>query len=93
MATGYGVMGMLRRFSITFALAITTISAFLVVNNGSTTTLSWALLLLVPITLSFGLGGNRNEKASHQISMTTLDPIGDFDLQESDIEPDDLPVL
>lgn len=84
---------MLRRFSIIFALAITTISAFLVVNNGSTTTLSWALLLLVPITLSFGLGGNQNEETPRQISTTTSDTIGDFDLQESDIEPDDLPVL
>ena len=86
-------MWVLRRFAIMIALAITTISAFLVVNNGSTTTLSWALLLLVPITLSFGLSGNRNEEAPRQISTTTLDPIGDFDLQESDIEPDDLPVL
>ena len=84
---------MLRRFSIIFALVITTISAFLVVNNGSTTTLSWALLLLVPITLSFGLGGNQNEETPRQISTTTSDTIGDFDLQESDIEPDDLPVL
>ena len=93
MATGYGVMGMLRRFAIIFALAITTISAFLVVDNGSTTTLSWALLLLVPITLSFGLGDNRNEEGAPQYSTTTLYPNGDFDLQESDIEPDDLPVL
>ena len=84
---------MLRRFAIISALAQSIISAFLVVNNGSTTTLSWALLLLVPITLSFGLGGNPNEEESRQKSMTTLDSIEDFDFQESDIEPDDLPVL
>ena len=84
---------MRRIFAIFSALLIVSLSIVVVIENRSFTTLSWALLLLIPMALAIGVGSHgRNREVSKIFEGTTSDvcPKGNL---ENEIDPDDLPVL
>ena len=86
--------GAMRRiFAIFSALLIASLSIVVVIENRSFTTLSWALLLLIPMALAIGVGSHgRNREVSKILEGTTSD-VGRKGNLENEIDPDDLPVL
>ena len=86
--------GAMRRiFAILSALLIASLSIVVVIENRSFTTLSWALLLLIPMALAIGVGSHgRNREVSKILEGTTSD-VGRKGNLENEIDPDDLPVL
>ncbi len=84
---------MRRILAIFSAILIASLSIIVVIENRSFTTLSWALLLLIPMALAIGVGSHgRNREVSKILdgTLSNVDPIGDH---EKEIDPDDLPVL
>ena len=86
--------GAMRRICAIFsALLIASLSIVVVIENRSFTTLSWALLLLIPMALAIGVGSHgRNREVSKILEGTTSD-VGRKGNLENEIDPDDLPVL
>ena len=84
---------MRRIFAIFSALLIASLSIVVVIENRSFTTLSWALLLLIPMALAIGVGTHgRNREVTKILEGTTSD-VGPKGNLENEIDPDDLPVL
>ena len=84
---------MRRILAIFSALVITSVSIIVVIENRSFTTLSWALLLLIPMALAIGVGSHgRNREVSKILEGTSSD-VGLGGNLENEIDPDDLPVL
>ena len=84
---------MRRIFAIFSALLIASLSIVMVIENRSFTTLSWALLLLIPMALAIGVGSHgRNREVSKILEEASSD-VGLKGNLENEIEPDDLPVL
>lgn len=84
---------MRRVLAIFSALLIASVSIVVVIENRSFTTLSWALLLLIPMALAIGIGSHgRNREVSNILEGTPSD-LGPRGNLENEIEPDDLPVL
>ena len=84
---------MRRILAIFSALLIASVSIIVVIENRSFTTLSWALLLLIPMALAIGVGSHgRNREVSKILDGTSSDAGLEGNL-ENEIDPDDLPVL
>ncbi len=84
---------MRRILAIFTALLIASVSIIVVIENRSLTTLSWALLLLIPMALAIGVGSHgRNREVSEILDGTSSD-VGLEGNLENEIDPDDLPVL
>ncbi len=84
---------MRRVLAIFSALLIASVSIVVVIENRSFTTLSWALLLLIPMALAIGVGSHgRNREVSKILERTSSD-VGLEGNLENEIDPDDLPVL
>ena len=84
---------MRRVLAIFSALLIASVSIVMVIENRSFTTLSWALLLLIPMALAIGVGSHgRNREVSKILERTSSD-VGLEGNLENEIDPDDLPVL
>ena len=84
---------MRRILAIFSALLIASVSIVVVIENRSFTTLSWALLLLIPMALAIGVGSHgRNREVSKILEETSSD-VGQEGNLENEIDPDDLPVL
>lgn len=84
---------MRRILAIFSALLIASVSIIVVIENRSFTTLSWALLLLIPMALAIGVGSHgRNREVSKILERTSSD-VGLGGNLENEIDPDDLPVL
>ena len=84
---------MRRILAIFSALLIASVSIVVVIENRSFTTLSWALLLLIPMALAIGVGSHgRNREVSKILERTSSD-VGLGGNLENEIDPDDLPVL
>ena len=84
---------MRRILAIFSAFLIATVSIVVVIENRSFTTLSWALLLLIPMALAIGVGSHgRNREVSKILEETSSD-VGQEGNLENEIDPDDLPVL
>ncbi len=84
---------MRRILAIFSALLIASVSIIVVIENRSFTTLSWALLLLIPMALAIGVGSHgRNREVSKILEGVSSD-VGLEDYLENEIDPDDLPVL
>ena len=84
---------MRRILAIFSALLIASVSIIVVIENRSFTTLSWALLLLIPMALAIGVGSHgRNREVSEILDGTSSD-VGLEGNLENEIDPDDLPVL
>ena len=84
---------MRRILAIFSALLIASVSIIVVIENRSFTTLSWALLLLIPMALAIGVGSHgRNREVSKILEGTSSDVSLGGNL-ENEIDPDDLPVL
>ena len=84
---------MRRIFAILSALLIASLSMIVVIENRSFTTLSWGLLLIIPMALAVGVGSHGRSK---EVSIFLGGPVSDVEprkVQEQEIEPDDLPVL
>ena len=84
---------MRRVLAIFSALLIASVSIVVVIENRSFTTLSWALLLLIPMALAIGVGSHgRNREVSKILERTSSD-VGLEGNLENEIDPDELPVL
>ena len=84
---------MRRILAIFSALLIVSLSIVVVIENRSFTTLSWALLLLIPMALAIGVGSHgRNREVSKILERTSSD-VGLEGNLENEIDPDELPVL
>ena len=65
---------MRRILAIFSALLIASVSIVVVIENRSFTTLSWALLLLIPMALAIGVGSHgRNREVSKILEGTSSD--------------------
>ena len=84
----------MRRFLAIFsALLIASVSIVVVIENRSFTTLSWALLLLIPMALAIGVGSHGRKREVSKILEGTSSDVGLGGNLENEIDPDDLPVL
>ena len=84
---------MRRILAIFSAFLIASVSIVVVIENRSFTTLSWALLLLIPMALAIGVGSHgRNREVSKILEGNSSD-VGLEGNLENEIDPDDLPVL
>ena len=84
---------MRRILAIFSALLIASLSMIVVIENRSFTTLSWGLLLVIPMALAVGVGSHGR---SIEVPRFLGGPVSDVEprkVQEQEIEPDDLPVL
>ena len=84
---------MRRILALFSALLIASISIVVVIENRSFTTLSWALLLLIPMALAIGVGSHGRNREVSKILDGTLSNVGPKGDHEKEIDPDDLPVL
>ena len=84
---------MRRILAIFSALVIASVSIIVVIENRSFTTLSWALLLLIPMTLAIGVGSHGRIREVSKILEGTSSDVGLEGNLENEIDPDDLPVL
>ena len=84
---------MRRILAIFSALLIASVSIIMVIENRSFTTLSWALLLLIPMALAIGVGSHGRKREVSKILEGTSSDVGLGGNLENEIDPDDLPVL
>ena len=84
---------MRRILAIFSALLIASLSIIVVIENRSFTTLSWGLLLIIPLALAVGIGSHGRDIPVPSDLGGPVSDVNPKKVQEQEIEPDELPVL